>query len=398
MASQHCTCTPQQNVFIKAQAGAPQGVDNLGGPSQASCSLFQDGMSIQLGLVRRGGIASRNCAFSGKVRHEYMGWCGKDHCRAERPKHNQSRVCVTFLSSAIAVAVYRFGKKAAVCGEHQWRCAMRGSCAIRQATLGSPEASPCSLTSESSAEKELPTQEKRPWCSTCHRPHQVCICDALPPTGPLDSATRIVLFIHPQETRRALTTAPLLENCLRNLITVKAMRFPSPDEDQELHSRLQEGGNRVVLMYPGSDAELLSKPSAIDTLPAITSASVSRAALTLILIDGRWSQAKGMLRRSPWLQELPRVTVPPTAPSQYIWRQQPERACVSTLEAVAEALLALEGRQGLELKAALFAPFKKMVELQCRYLPEVHDKNSWPDAFEPQSRRAKRKRQRRYGF
>merc|ERR1712054_37411 len=83
-----------------------------------------------------------------------------------------------------------------------------------------------------------------------------------------------------------------------------------------------------------------------------------------------------MLTRSPWLQQLPRAVVCSSAPSGYRWRQQPEPGCLSTLEAVAEALLVLEGARGPDLKTMLLAPFKKMVQLVSEHMPAQHDKNA----------------------
>ncbi|CAE8631418.1 unnamed protein product, partial [Polarella glacialis] len=97
---------------------------------------------------------------------------------------------------------------------------------------------------------------------------------------------------------------------------------------------------------------------------------------TLIFIDGTWTQAKQMVARSPWLREfVPRAVIKPTGHSEYKFRKQPEQGCLSTLEAVAEALLCLEGSRGPELKAALTAPFRRMVEVQCGFRGDQVDKN-----------------------
>jgi len=217
----------------------------------------------------------------------------------------------------------------------------------------------------------------RPWCDGCLRPKRVCICDALPAAGPLDSVTRVMLFVHPQETKRALTTAPLLQGCLRNLVTLVAKAFPSPEASPELHRQLHEGGRHPVLLYPGPRAEVLTAPP---TPLAATGAGAQRPASqqpprTLVLVDGRWSQAKIMVTRSPWLQQLPRAVVQPRAPSGYVWRQQPHGNCLSTLEAVAEALYVLEGPRGPALREALLAPFRRMVEIQRKFLPEGADRD-----------------------
>jgi len=207
----------------------------------------------------------------------------------------------------------------------------------------------------------------RPCCPGCFRPQHTCVCSALPADAPLATATRVVVLVHPKEAQRALGTAPLLRLCLQNLIVKVADRFPEPDVDPQLHEAVHADGHRCMLVCPGPDAEVLR--------PEREPAAATAGLRTLIFIDGRWPQAKTMVNRSPWLQALPRVVLCPTEQSGYYFRKQPSEGCLSTLEAVAEALFALEGERGAALKAALLAPFHRMVEHQCSYIPDMKDKN-----------------------
>ena len=103
-------------------------------------------------------------------------------------------------------------------------------------------------------------------------------------------------------------------------------------------------------------------------------------AMTLILIDARWDQARIMLNRSSWLQNLPRITLPKLV-SRYRFRRQPEPGCLSTLEAAAEALGVLEPKRGL--REALLKPFDEMIRLQSQFLPNKEDKNLSLLSLEP---------------
>lgn len=211
----------------------------------------------------------------------------------------------------------------------------------------------------------------------------------------MDTRSLIVLLIHPKEVQRSLGTAPLLQLCLRNMILKVGEKFPEPDEDPEFHEQLHAGGRRCFLVCPGPGAEELRPPALQPTAPttpgcmeacwsmlrrrpgaAGASSGSTDPPRTLIFIDGRWKQAKTMVNRSIWLREqTPRVVLCPAEQSGYMFRKQPAEGCLSTLEAVAEALLALEGQRGPTLKAALLAPFRRMVEVQCGFIPEVLDKN-----------------------
>lgn len=196
-------------------------------------------------------------------------------------------------------------------------------------------------------------------CGGCGRPRRVCLCDVLP--EPMETRTRLVIFRHPQEERRALGTADLLEMCLKGTLKVVGKEFPTPREDPELHQQL---GN-CFLLYPGAAAREVGE--------------VAEELASLILIDARWEQARVMLNRSEWLQELPRVALAPRH-SGYVWRRQPAAGCVSSLEAAAEALGVLEGPQGPGLRAKLLRPFRRMVELQRSFIPKASDKNVGPKA------------------
>lgn len=197
-------------------------------------------------------------------------------------------------------------------------------------------------------------------CPSCHRPRRVCLCDALP-NELVETRTQIVLFTHPKELKRSLCTGPLLELSLKKMIKFVGKEFPDPEDDPKLHEQLNQGGRRCFLMYPGPHASEVAEISSVSPI-------------TLILIDARWQQARIMLNRSEWLQALPRVTLPHQQ-SGYIWRQQPAPGCISTLEAVSEALSHLED-EGAQIKSSLLRPFERMVELQCQFTPNAKDKNA----------------------
>ena len=198
-------------------------------------------------------------------------------------------------------------------------------------------------------------------CPKCLRPRRVCLCETLPEV--IETSTQIVLFTHPKELKRSLCTGPLLELCLKRVIKFVGKEFPDPEENPSLHEQLCQGGRQCFLLYPG--------PEALD----VSEIAVTVSPVTLILIDARWQQARIMLNRSSWLQELPRLSLPHQQ-SGYIWRQQPAAGCISTLEAVSEALKVLEGNEGARIKSLLLRPFEKMVQLQCQFTPNATDKNA----------------------
>jgi len=230
----------------------------------------------------------------------------------------------------------------------------------------------------------------RAWCGRCHRPEKICICSALPKDGLLDTRTRVVLFVHPEELKRACGTAVICKLCLKNLIIKVGERFPEPEEDPELHASLTEGGRNCLLVYPGEHSEELRCPNESDEFLSDNVMS-ERTPATLIFIDSRWGKASGMFRRSAWLQHLPSVALVPTSGSRYFFRKQRKAGHLSTLEAVSEALLVFEGSRGPALKEELLAPFLAMVQHQRAFTPESMDKNAMQDVNEKKSQRIEKR-------
>ena len=61
------------------------------------------------------------------------------------------------------------------------------------------------------------------------------------------------------------------------------------------------------------------------------------------MVDGTWWQTKKVVRENPVLAALPRYAFTPRAPSEYRIRKEPQDDYVSTIEALALVLGALEG-------------------------------------------------------
>jgi hypothetical protein len=100
------------------------------------------------------------------------------------------------------------------------------------------------------------------------------------------------------------------------------------------------------------------------------------------VIDGTWWQAEKLLKKSALLSSLPRYGLSPQYPSRYRIRREPSAQCLSTIEALSEALSTLEGAS-FEPRA-LLAPFEAMVESQLAYARAGagrgrHKKSTKPD-------------------
>jgi len=181
----------------------------------------------------------------------------------------------------------------------------------------------------------------RSTCNRCLRPKSFCVCEGLPA---VPSRTRVVLLQHPREARLAICSAWLTRIALENVELHRGVRF-------EDHPRVRE-----IALAPGT-ALLFPGPGSI---PA---GEARPPPATLVVIDGTWLQADRMLRDNPRLAALPRIGLVHDRESGYAGlRREPAEGHLSTIEAVALALGALDG------DPARFAPmadaFRRAVQLQ----------------------------------
>lgn len=180
----------------------------------------------------------------------------------------------------------------------------------------------------------MPSTPRRAQCPTCLRPQSACIC-ALAHTAL--AATQVLILQHPLELQEAKGTARLLHLCLPGSRLEVGETFEPQQLQQWLHGA-----------WPGADAPqhtLLLYPQTPDQ-PALTVSAAPEAVAPvrrLVLIDGTWRKSRKMLYANPLLAQLPRLALTETGPAGYSIRKAPREGQLSTLEAAALALQALEG-------------------------------------------------------
>ena len=189
---------------------------------------------------------------------------------------------------------------------------------------------------------ELPAAP-RAVCARCRRPASVCYCAAL---ASLPTRTRIVILQHPRERDMPIGTARMASLCLPSAELHVGVRW---GEHAALAAALADPARPPILLYPG--------PGARDVLREPPSGPV-----TLVVVDGTWSQAKTVVRDNPILHALPRYAFDAPEPSQYRIRREPRIEYCSTIEALMHVLGVLEGDPARF--RALLEPLRAMVDAQ----------------------------------
>jgi DTW domain-containing protein YfiP len=193
------------------------------------------------------------------------------------------------------------------------------------------------------------TTATRPTCARCFRPLTACFCAHV---QVLPTRTRVLLLQHPRERRMAIGTARMAHLSLPNSVLRVGTDFSADPAVAEALAQPQ----LPWLLFPG--------PTALDV-----TALPSDRAQTLIVVDGTWWQARKLIKLNPALAALPRVSFTPRQPSRYLIRRQPAEFCVSTIEALAQVLEALEpGQRSFE---GILAPFHAMVARQRWFMTTV---------------------------
>jgi DTW domain-containing protein len=169
----------------------------------------------------------------------------------------------------------------------------------------------------------------------------LCVC-ALFPDPPLETRTRLILFIHRDEDRKTTNTGRLAGECIAG-----SEVWVRGQQHQPCPPFVAAPGTRPLLLFPHDDA------TPLEPLPP------SAEPFTLIVPDGTWRQARRVRSRVPGLGAVPCVALPAGEPSIYGLRSEPRRGGLATIEAIARAFELLEGPL---VRATLERVFRAMVE------------------------------------
>lgn len=167
---------------------------------------------------------------------------------------------------------------------------------------------------------------KRVLCDNCQYPIKTCLCEFL---TPVTHQTQLVVLQHPSEVNQAKNTVRLLSKLSDNL---KIFIGENEQDFEQVKALLQNEEAQTLVLFPSDQAKPLASPNKHSDPPT-----------QLILIDGTWKKAKKIIALNPWLMSFPQVKLADNTTSAYGIRQTKVSGGLSTIEAAALALKALEG-------------------------------------------------------
>ncbi len=173
---------------------------------------------------------------------------------------------------------------------------------------------------------------------------------------PISTQTKFVILMHTHEFKKVKNaTGHFTHLSLENSELFVDTSFA----DHKAVNALLKAYNCYVL-YPSNESIVLNETSLVK----------EDKQNLIFIIDSTWHNAKKLLRDSPNIQALPKVSFQHTKNSGYRIKEQPMDLCLSTIESThcVLELLTLNGVEKLssiELDGFL-KPFKKMVEYQVK--------------------------------
>ncbi|MAP76467.1 DTW domain-containing protein [Halopseudomonas aestusnigri] len=168
-------------------------------------------------------------------------------------------------------------------------------------------------------------------CPGCQLARWACICAERPQ---LDCAISFCLIMHAYEPLKPTNTGRLIADCLPD---THAFEWARTEVDPALLALLADPQYQPYVVFPGEYAQPGQQVcAAIEPEPG-------RRPL-LIILDATWTQARKMFRKSPYLADLPILSLHTERLSRYRLRRSSRDDHLCTVE-VAAACLALAAEE-----------------------------------------------------
>lgn len=172
-------------------------------------------------------------------------------------------------------------------------------------------------------------------CKYCQVAEKDCLCEYQPD---VESDIAVMLILSENEVFKPSNTGRLI------LDTVKdgyAYQWSRTEPSQEMLSVLSNPKYQPVVVFPD---EYVADKNRLVTSDAVTTLG-SKVPL-FIFLDGSWREARRMFNKSPYLDQLPVMSISPDSVSNYMMRRSDNEQHLATAE-VASLVFDAFGRESL---------------------------------------------------
>jgi len=157
-------------------------------------------------------------------------------------------------------------------------------------------------------------------CLKCRRRLKTCVCAFL---KPFETQSRFIILMHPMEFKKEkVGTGRFSQLILKNSKIIVDVSF---EENKEFLQVLKDEEYENFMLYPGDEAHHLNENF---------SNLFDKKKCQFFIIDGTWPCAKKMVKLTPSLHHMPRVSFSTIHESKFKIKHQPMKGCLSTVESV----------------------------------------------------------------
>lgn len=194
---------------------------------------------------------------------------------------------------------------------------------------------------------------KRNYCYSCYRPQITCICEYI---TAIKTKTRFVILMHPKEFKKTKNgTGHFTNLSLENCALYVGIDFT---KHKAINTIINEPSNTCYTLYPHENSITINHEVIGE----------KQKNTVIFLIDSTWPCSRAILRASPNIDALQKVSFTHTKVSQFTFKEQPKDYCLSTMESTL-CVLELLNRQQIEqidtnILEKFLLPFEKMVAYQ----------------------------------
>lgn len=162
-------------------------------------------------------------------------------------------------------------------------------------------------------------------CQRCLLPQRNCLCATLQPQ---QARSRFCLVMFDTEPMKPSNTGRLIADILPD---TQAFGWSRTEPDPALLAAVDNADVQPLVVFPESYADA--------GRPVINHPPMSGKPPLFIMLDGTWTEARKMFRKSPWLDRLPVMSLTLNRPSNYQLREVHAEGQHCTAEVAAELLL-----------------------------------------------------------
>ncbi len=196
-------------------------------------------------------------------------------------------------------------------------------------------------------------------CQRCLLPEKHCLCATL---APQQARSRFCLVMYDSEPMKPSNTGRLIADVLPDTL---AWGWSRTEPDAALLQAVRDTAYQPVVVFPQSYAS--------PQRPVLNTPPRSGKPPLFIMLDGTWTEARKMFRKSPWLDSFPLMSLTLTQPSAYQLREAHADGQHCTAEVAAELLLQAGDRAAGNALNQHFTQFRQRYLAAKSFHPKARD-------------------------